>query len=147
MMTQAFINGGTPVTLQEMYDKAKARIQETGLSRNTTGCLYRLSRGPDKKPAACAVGALLSDEACTSSLVRHNPSMETVKVTHDGWVVADQDCGGDLLAKALTESGIPATRKTWKLLDRLQDAHDEATDTADALGRMASVAVKFNLIP
>lgn len=137
------------MTLQEMYDIAKARITLTGRCTNKHGnkCMYRNGSG-----GACAVGALIKDEHYTPECEKAG-AISNLIVTDGGWRSADHnDPEGDDLAQALNRSGVPCTEEVHAFLMDLQVAHDLTRECTEkhkgiALQEMAKVAIKYGLVP
>lgn len=116
------------MTRQEMYSKAKAVINAQGgpsINFDTGQCMYR---GPDGRK--CAVGALIPDE-------EYSPAIE----------------GAGIMGRAATYTGnahtVPAFIREMPIedlyfLQRLQQAHDQATVGFISPGEMAEWLVSFN---
>lgn len=113
------------MTLLEVRDHIRDAMIEQGCAAcNAVGaCCYRTSGGKQ-----CGVGVLISSKAYTPDMEGTN--VTTVVTVQDGaWVkregrYADDMVKGAAIAKALTDSGIPASSEMLQLLASAQDRHD-----------------------
>lgn len=104
------------MTPLEIFDRVCSHLlAQNQRAECDVGCAYRVNG------LKCAVGCLITDEA-------YNPNMEGAGVWRLGAVGFEwREMEGeksDLLARALNESGIPATLEIRNLLIELQSLHD-----------------------
>ena len=117
-------------TAKEIFETVKKHLMAQGMpsmDENET-CMYRGDNG-----TKCAVGCLITDEAYTPSI--EEISVDRVRISPAGtWEPGEaREHHGDnydMLARALTKSGIPATQEVYRTLKALQVLHD----TVDAKG-------------
>ncbi len=109
-------------TDRQVFDAiVRALLAQGGPSRDSVNglCRYRGAHG-----RACAVGQVITDSAYTPFV--EGEVLPLVGVKEDTCWYARSNAGGDHIAKALNDSGLPPRESLRLLLLELQGAHDGA---------------------
>lgn len=112
------------MTTRELFERVTDHLLTQGersVDPGTGSCAYRGRNG-----TACAVGCLISDSDYDHAM--EGRTVRSLDVTGGSWSAASSDSEvsrrESLLARALNESGTPATDETQRVLCELQRVHD-----------------------